>query len=213
MKKTHLDEEQLKKDYNKYKDEYKNFQKEVYTIIKQIEKESDKWGIHYIRQRHNGGSIKKLKSILENNKGRDDKPDKYKGHKKLTDLKDIAGVRVACYCRDDRDNLAYYLEGHLKTKGYLNVKAEEKEEEYRAIHVDLAKTVQVGRKKEKIFCEIQVRTVMADAWAVQDTKFSYKKLGDADSATLKKAIADILDGCENLWEMVKRKSQDQNNKK
>lgn len=47
---------------------------------------------------------------------------------------------------------------------------------------------------------------MAEAWAVQNHKYVYKKIKEGDAHELTTAVSEIMNGCEKLWSLVKKKS-------
>jgi hypothetical protein len=117
---------------------------------------------------------------------------------------------VTCHCEDDADNLSTLLEGKLKEK-YLNVKrnpisGEKNEHPYRAVHLTFTKPITEKGETSQIYCEIQVRTVMADAWAVQNHKYLYRNNVEGEAQELTNAVSEIMNACEKLWSLVKKKS-------
>ncbi len=205
-----MEAEQLKKDYKKYKEFYNSLQRETFTFVDKLKSEHDN-AIHVavINGRPNNG-IKNLSSILKNIEEQ-----RYKKYKSIFDIKDIAGVRITCHCEDDVENLAILLQGELKQK-YSNVERKDiggrgNEYPYRAVHITFSKTIQHEKSNINIFCEIQIRTVMADAWAVQNHKYLYKKVGKGETHELTSAVSEIMTGCEKLWSLVKKKSAREKN--
>lgn len=196
-----MDEEALKQDYKKYSDAYSDFQDEVSRfLIEFINSKKGVIDVLNIIPRLNG--IKKLESII---KHLQEKTPKYNKYSCLTDIKDLAGVRITCYCNSDRERLYDLLEGELRQK-YVDVVGDKKESYYRAYHFNFAKIINDGEKDIKIYCEIQIRTVLGNAWATLDTQYVYKKKkSEGEPQILSSAISDILNSCENLWELVKDK--------
>jgi len=203
------DIEKIRKDYDLYKAYYENLQKEVFDFLCQLKEEGiSSIDISNISQRPNN-EIKKIESIIDNI---ENKPEKYKELKQLTDIKDIAGVRVTCHCQSDRENLFNILDGRL-SQGYIDVKGDDKEDIYRAYHFNFAKNFEIESKTKKLYCEIQLRTVLGDAWAIQDSKYVYKnKKSEGEPRILSRAISDILHSCESLWDLVKMKSSETDKK-
>jgi len=201
-----MNQNQLKKDYQYFEKLYQDFQKEIFDFVEKLHKEHIN-AIHVaaINERPDK-KIKTLNSILNNLNN----SDKYQGCKSLFDIKDITGVRVTCHCEDDVENLAILLQGELKQQ-YSNVERKDiggrgNEYPYYAVHIIFSKTIKVNKKNINIFCEIQIRTVMADAWAVQNHKYLYKKIGKGEAHELTSAVSEIMTGCEKLWSLVKKKS-------
>lgn len=198
-----MDIEKLKEDYNKFYKYYFDFQNEVYSFLNSfIESKKDSLDILGVEKRE--GGIKKIDSILKHLK---EGTLKYKKYNDLTDIHDIAGVRITCHCETDRNIIFDLLEGEI-TQYYSDVRGDKKDSHYRAYHLNFAKEVEVDGQKRKIYCELQIRTVLGNAWAVQDSKYIYKKEnGEGEPQILSKIISDILKGCEGLWDLVKDKSK------
>ena len=201
-----MNSSQLKKNYSTHQKDYQAFQKDVNSFVSGLaEKNSNAIHIVGINQRP-ANKIKSLGSIISNLK----ESNKYKKCKTLFDIKDIAGIRVICHCEDDVENFAILLVGELKQK-YSFVQRKEiggkgNEYPYRAVHITFVKIIKLGEKTINLFCEIQLRTVMADAWAVQNHKYLYKKSSEGEAHELTNAVSEIMNGCEKLWGLVKKKS-------
>lgn len=214
-----LEKEKIKIEYQKYLGSYKVFQKEVYKFVKGIKREFPGIDIADTKNR-----TKTLKSIYKNI----DRPDKYHDFNTLLDIKDIAGVRIVCHCEDDLDNLVDILDIRLRQR-YSNVKPHDRRKDsddnksnsvnqvdlnkksnplYRAVHFTFSKDFKCKDEDITLFCEIQVRTVMSDAWAVQDRKYVYGNEPEGETRTLTNSVAGILQACEGLWSMVKTKYKD-----
>lgn len=193
-------------EYKKYSKQYKAFQKEVKDFVDKIVKQhKNDIDIVKVVQRPRG-NIKTIKSI-ENNLDRSN----YKKFKSIVDIKDIAGIRTICHCEDDVKNLSTIFGGELR-KIYLNVEIKDiggvdSRYPYHATHISFSKKI---KNKEgqpvNIFCEIQVCTVLADAWAIQNSKYIYKKQVEGEANQLTIAVSEIMNGCEKLWSLVKKKS-------
>ena len=197
MKKT------LKQNYDIFKSDFESLQEEVYLFVKTlVEREDIKTDISNIYKRK---EIKNLQSIEKNYTA---------GHYKnisFWDIDDIAGIRIICHCEDDIYALEQRLKGELLQKKYLQLKVDTKggkgsEYPYRATHITFAKNIKKNERLYQIFCEIQIRTVMADAWAIQNHKYLYKKIEEGETNELTSAVSEIMNGCEKLWSLVKKKS-------
>ncbi len=204
--------EQLREEYGKYEKEYQSLQKEAEEFVRaSLEKISGGSHVSEIKQRPSN-KIKDLSSLEENF----EKHGKYHEYESIGSIKDIAGIRVVCHCEDDSNEVANFLEGEL-AQTFFNVESEIKGGEnntgkskpsYRAIHLTFTKPVKTGTDLVHLYCEIQVRTVMADAWAVQDRKYIYGKQKEGEVSSVTDAVADIMKGCEQLWSLVKKKSME-----
>lgn len=203
-----MDTKALTEDYHKYREEYETFQHEIAEFISNIVKKHTAIDIDEIRQRPDN-KIKLLSSILNNISKRN----KYKKNRSLFDIKDIAGLRITCCCEDDYNQLGQIIEAELKSV-YKNVDSESKGEEYdqenhkkppyRAKHFTLSKTIDVDNNKRDIFCEIQLRTVMGNAWAILNRKYVYKVWEEGEPTELTIGASAIMEGCEKIWSVVKR---------
>lgn len=190
--------------YNQHKDTYRELQTRVRRFVENILERHDHIHVASVSTR-SGGAIKSIKSIVDNI----DNPEKYHGYIDIFDIKDIAAIRVVCHCEDDLENAATLLELELKKK-FIDVEREEKggnnnhgksQPAYRAIHLNF--------REKKIRCEVQLRTVMADAWAIQDRKYVYGNVREGEATSLTSAVADIMKGCDMLWTLVKNKNREE----
>ena len=199
------------KDYSENVGNYSEFQQETFDfVIKLADHHKNAIHVANVNQRPYN-KIKGKESIKSNHNAK-----KYDAYKTVFDLKDISGVRVTCHCEDDVENFAILLEGEIAQR-YADVTSKEiggKESDgedskypYRAVHLTFSKSIKENEKPTKIFSEIQIRTVMADAWAVQIHKYIYKQSVEGEYNELTAAVSEIMNGCEKLWSVVKKKSQ------
>lgn len=202
---TDMEIDALRRDYQSKRSDYMALQQEAFDFAEGLRQMNVAIHIAHIQQRP-GNAIKSLSAIEENIR----RGDKYSACQSILDIKDIAGVRVTCYCEDDLENFSTLLEGELRQK-YRNVAREDKGGDansgksrapYRAVHISFSKNGASG----EIFCEIQLRTVMADAWAMLDRRYVYGKTTEGDTYDVTAAVSEIMKGCEKLWSVVKRKS-------
>ncbi|MDE0518724.1 MAG: hypothetical protein OXH36_04100, partial [Bdellovibrionales bacterium] len=198
--------QELKQYYNTFKQDFESLQKEVNFFIDSLRNEKNlNIDIANVYTREYG--IKSFKSIETNYQ-----TGRYKDNLDLLDIYDIAGIRIICHCQDDVSALTQRLRGELQQRRYLKIKVKEKgggkksEYPYKATHITFAKNIKKNEKTYQIFCEIQIRTVMADAWAVQNHKYLYKKQEEGDTNELTRAVSEIMNGCDTLWSLVKKRS-------
>ncbi len=207
-----MDETKIKDHYSEFGLYYQRIQNEVYNFLCTIKNNYKGIDIADIKQR---AGIKTLESIFQNFKHQD----KYNNFNNLFDIKDIAGVRVICHCEDDLLDFADIVENELNKNRYLDVKRDCKgggqgenkksRPSYRGIHINFAKNFNHKNNEIKIYCEIQLRTVMGDAWAVQDRKYIYGQyIPEGDRHILTDSVSEIMKGCEGLWSLVKKKYND-----
>jgi ppGpp synthetase/RelA/SpoT-type nucleotidyltranferase len=205
-----MDNSDVAKEYALYQKDFSNLQLEAEVVINEIIKQHSTIDIADIKQRP-ANAIKSLKSILSNLQH----PEKYKNYTSIFQIKDIAGLRITCCCEDDMDALGIVLVGELKQRGYSNVTREDKggnnntgksRPPYRAVHITFTKEIKVDDKLISLSCEIQIRTVMANAWAALDRKYVYGKAVEGDVHVLTDSIAGIMKSCEGLWSLIKKSS-------
>lgn len=99
-------------------------------------------------------------------------------------ITDLIGVRVICYYENDIQKVTEVLRENFSVLGETNKSAEIEEKEntfgYKGHHLDLeinsqrASLPEYARYKENRF-EVQVRSIIQDAWSVLDHKIKYKK--------------------------------------
>ena len=212
-----MNKETVQNEYSEYSIYYKQLQKEIFDFLNKLKDVGYKnIDIAEVKTRP-GNGIKSLESINNNI----DRKDKYTKHHNLLDIKDIAGVRVVCHCEDDLAAFSEIVENKLNEARFLDVKREDKPElgqnssnpksrpSYRAVHITLAKKYKHKGDSIRIYCEVQLRTVMADAWAVQDRLYLYgDDRPEGDRHVLTDAVSEIMKGCESLWALVKKKCRD-----
>lgn len=89
------------------------------------------------------------------------------------ELKDIVGIRVVCKFLNDVYHIVEQIKNVseyevIKEKDYIQ---QPKENGYRSYHLIL----QLNLNSERIYAEIQIRTISQDAWASLEHQMKYKK--------------------------------------
>ncbi len=113
----------------------------------------------------------------------------------LTQMRDIAGVRITFLYLSDRPKLAEIVEKEFEVVEKADKVDRDNAEKfgYGALHylVNLGKKASGARYDElkPLVCEIQVRTVLQDAWAIFAHHLSYKQKSDVPSQLLRKLNA------------------------
>ncbi|MFH0739583.1 MAG: RelA/SpoT domain-containing protein [bacterium] len=189
-----------------YEPFYTSFKDEVLDFLSEIRKQH-KTTVDIVEDDHGmGGRIKAAPSIEQKIKNSNGK------YSKLVDLQDIAGVRIICHCLSDVDRFDAILSEELKKK-YSDIERQPRfgESGYRGIHYIIKKEFEINTKKENLFCEIQLRTVLQDAWAIQSHLYNYKRKAEGDADILTQVVSGILSNCENLWELVKKGAKSKEN--
>lgn len=145
--------------YDQRRRVYKNAMAEVQRAVAEIKKKYQKGAI--LRIAHVDGRVKTLHSIVRKGitKGID--------AKELLDvLTDIVGIRVVVSNLKDAELLIAELSNHPR----LAIKATETHSDdggYRAVHLDaVVSWLDAGGGKHAVRCEIQVRTLLQNAWAI-----------------------------------------------
>jgi len=190
-----MKEEDVKAQFVKYEPQYISFKDEVISFLDGLRnKHAESVEIYSIT-----GRIKTIDSILGKVSQGEGK------FTKITNIQDISGTRVVCHCRSDLGRFDTILTEQLETT-YPDMKrlVHAREDGYRGVHYVIKKKFVIGDKEETLKCEVQLRTVLQDAWAIQSHVFGYKRKVEGDADILKQAMSGILDSCETLWELVKR---------
>lgn len=95
----------------------------------------------------------------------------------LREIHDAAGIRVVCTFLDD----IYWIAGMLRNQNDIKVVKEKdyirnpKPNGYRSYHMILQVPVHLENLIEKVYCEIQIRTIAMDCWASLEHQLKYKK--------------------------------------
>lgn len=142
-----------------------------------------------------------IQSVSSRIKERDECVSKFKRkyQKKLEDLKveyeiknhitDIVGIRVVCHYDTDIAKVKSILEDNFEvlcvTDKIKDIESTENQFGYKSLHLDLKlNAVRKDLPENKNFCdlqfEVQIRSIIQDAWSVLDHKIKYKKNIPAD---------------------------------
>jgi putative GTP pyrophosphokinase len=116
----------------------------------------------------------------------------------FNEVTDFAGVRVVYLYRSDRSNIEHLIESEFEVIEKIDKVDEQGPDRfgYGALHY----LTRLGRKSsgaryddlKDLICEIQVRTVLQDAWAIIDHHLSYKQ--DSDVPNILKRKLNCLSG-------------------
>lgn len=115
---------------------------------------------------------------------------------KLTDLHDIIGVTIVIYYPDDAGKVFEMLSGVLAEKGIRPVGQTKKHSDgYYALHAVFrsSKGPHAGLR-----CEVQIKTVLHDAWSAKMHDLTYKPAGAIDGrlSGLMGAVSSQIEGIE-----------------
>lgn len=182
-------------DFKIYEPYYSSFMDEVFGFVSEITKQHEATvDVYRVEKRLKvvssvEGKLKRLSRSVA----------------KLSDLQDIAGVRIICHCVSDLERLDAILSEELKNRfTKITRRDRDKKNGYRGVHYVIEKNFNINTVEECLLCEVQIRTVLQDAWAIQSHEYGYKKKTEGDADVLKQVVSGILDNCENLWELVKK---------
>jgi ppGpp synthetase/RelA/SpoT-type nucleotidyltranferase len=104
---------------------------------------------------------------------------------------DLSGVRVICLFKDQAERITRALKREFKIIEEIKKEKTENEFSYSSIHliVQIKKSHTTNEKEYKelkdIFAEIQIRTILEEAWAEMEHYLNYKHIG-VDKETLRK---------------------------
>jgi putative GTP pyrophosphokinase len=95
----------------------------------------------------------------------------------LTEVYDAAGIRVVCTFIDDIYWIVNMLRNQqdikvIEEKDYIHVP---KPNGYRSFHMILQVPLHLEDSIQKVYCELQIRTIAMDCWASLEHKLKYKK--------------------------------------
>jgi putative GTP pyrophosphokinase len=129
----------------------------------------------------------------------------------FNEITDFAGVRVVFLYQNDLTRIEHIIKKEfeiLKKVDKLNEKGIEKFG-YGAIHyiVKIGKNSSGARYDDlkKLVCEIQVRTVLQDAWAIIDHHLVYKKESEIPTNLQRKlnSLAGLFETADNQFDILK----------
>ncbi len=99
-------------------------------------------------------------------------------------ISDLIGIRIICLYEDQIAQVAKVLQQHFRTIDVTDkISAVESTEDlfgYKGLHMDLALSNELAAQKKyhqfiELPFELQIRTLIQDAWSVLDHKIKYKK--------------------------------------
>lgn len=135
-----------------------------------------------------------------------------KGYKNpIEEMTDIAGVRVVYLYKNDFSKIEKIINSEFEVVRKVDKREEQGEEKfgYSAVHF----LVRLGKKSsgaryddlKDYICEIQVRTVLQDAWAIIDHHLIYKQEEDIPSAFRRKlnSLSGLFETADDQFEKVR----------
>jgi ppGpp synthetase/RelA/SpoT-type nucleotidyltranferase len=134
----------------------------------------------------------------------------------LKDVTDLAGVRLVYLYKSDRSIIEEIIESEFEVIEKVD-KVEEQEVDkfgYGALHY----LIHLGRKSsgaryddlKGMICEIQVRTVLQDAWAIIDHHLSYKQESDVPKILKRKlnSLSGLFETADDQFERVRTEREE-----
>jgi putative GTP pyrophosphokinase len=125
----------------------------------------------------------------------------------VTNLHDVAGIRVICAFIDDIYDVARMLTSQdditvLATKDYIQFP---KENGYRSLHLIIEVPVFFSDRKQPMQVEVQIRTIAMDFWASLDHQLRYKKDTEHHEAIQEdlKECAEIIAATDMRMQVIK----------
>ncbi len=117
-------------------------------------------------------------------------------------IKDIAGIRITCSFVSDIYKIAAMISGQadievIETKDYIK---NPKGNGYRSLHLIIKIPVFMSDRVEKVFVEIQIRSIAMDFWASLEHKIYYKY----DKEIPDKLIRELKDAANSATELDKK---------
>lgn len=140
-----------------------------------------------------------------------------KAHREPFDeITDLAGVRVVYLYKADRKAIEEIIEAEfdiIERVDKIEVR-EPNEFGYGALHY----LARVGRKSSgaryddlrDLVCEIQVRTVLQDAWAIIDHHLAYKQEGDVPKHLIRKlnSLSGLFETADDQFDQIRSERED-----
>ena len=135
-------------------------------LMKQYENKGEHSPVHYV-----SGRVKSANSIMEKTKKYDISLDEisYK-------LKDIAGIRLVTQFEEDISVLAKLIDlrSDMRVVMLKDYFTKPKESGYKSVHMIIEYEVNSIDGVQTVLCEIQLRTLAMDFWAIIEHSLNYK---------------------------------------
>ena len=129
-------------------------------------------------------------------------------------VRDIAGARVTCYNIDDVEVIQKAIQDHIDVKHCTILRTQQDigDDGYIGQHLEVIVSVLYNNRSTKDNCEIQIRTLAQDTWAVLSHKEFYKKVGRAVPPLVKDdmvTLSTLLQCIDRIALNIKRRVQDE----
>jgi putative GTP pyrophosphokinase len=136
-------------------------------------------------------------------------------------IKDLIGVRIVCFYEDDVRKVADLLEKTLASVEERKDRYSERDDSpnefgYRAIHLvlklsDNRRELAEYRRFSELMFEVQIRTVIQDAWSVLDHKLQYKGHAPPKLKRAINALAAVFEQADEKFLQIRSKVEDEQN--
>lgn len=129
----------------------------------------------------------------------------------FTEVEDFGGVRVVCLYASDLEKIESIIQAEFDVVGKVDTFRDKKPDQfgYGAIHyvVRLGSNSSGARYDglKTLKCEIQVRTVLQDAWAIIDHHLVYKRESDVPQQLQRKlnGLSAILENADGQFDIIR----------
>jgi putative GTP pyrophosphokinase len=129
---------------------------------------------------------------------------------------DAAGIRVVCTFVDDIYRIVHMLKNQpdlqvVEEKDYIR---NPKPNGYRSYHIILQVPLHLEDRVQRVYCELQIRTIAMDCWASLEHRLKYKKnipnqemiVGELKRCADEIASTDL--NFQAIWDMIENIDQD-----
>ena len=183
---------EFKKKYDENRPTYEAILKDILEKLGEIKNKTDKAA--ELRISHIEGRIKAPHSIIRKAVDR-----KISASKIFSSISDIIGVRIVV---NNTSDIAVVIEqlSRIPNLNILETKKHKDLKGYRATHLSAVYSIEGNGTTAKYTCEIQIRTVFEDAWAVLSHHDVYKNANDLPrlGKTISENMSRILSSLDKM---------------
>ena len=211
-----VDYEKEKHAFEKYYDSNKAlFSKAIRSysnIIRSLLKKSDVDVVKKIE-----GRVKKKEECLRKfrRKYRNDLEEREQAYEIKDYITDLLGIRVICLYEDQIDRVSEELRQHFEIIDVTDkISAMESTEDafgYKGLHMDLTISDRMKNLSEKPYAdfpvEVQIRTLIQDAWSVLDHQIKYKKSIPNDLKRRINALSALFELADREFKEIRNATQ------